>query len=447
MRKQLLPIGFLFSCLATTPLSAAVSFDQVMQEQQRASRPATAVEMPPAALVEHVMTTGKVPSSPVVVPNPLVEDGVILVVPMGIQLDAALESAFGWDYRSTRGYQCLGPRALDLPEPNTPTQAHVLTDDAGLRMGEPYLHVIEFNSQDSADHAMSVLYDGFDLASGDHFKRFMPVFLLMHEWYHTGTFDLRDCKEATPLDMRFVSEVGADVFAAIMTGRVMETQKIPAHEIQAFFNDLVQWRTQSARAACGHNALTHLSQPALLSVASAWGDESSLLFEKARGMRNTETVAVEIAHQLYRLLATDEALLSKDAITDMVELLRLPGVNFDQQIDWLWQMNFSRRQSPMVVKLLQDYIAEPSRFGGMSNADAQLYVDELVLMRGSDGSRWAATVTPSLEGLMQMPSDKLMHIFMDLSSRIDWSDSQLDVEEISAFMTSLRPVSQRSQAL
>ena len=166
MFKQLLRIGIFFSGAVLSPLSPAVSIEQVVIEQ-RATQPMAAIEMPPASLVEHVMITGSVPSNPVVAPNPLVEDGVILVVPMGAQLDAVLASVFGPDYRSTYGYQCLGPRALDLPEPGTPTQAHVLTDAVGLRKGEPYLHVIEFNAQDSADYAMSIIYDGHDL-TGRH---------------------------------------------------------------------------------------------------------------------------------------------------------------------------------------------------------------------------------------------------------------------------------------
>jgi hypothetical protein len=438
MRKQLLSVGFLFSCAAISPLSAAVSFDQVVQEQ-RASRPATAMEMLPAALTERVMTTGAVPSNPVVVPNPLVQGGRILVVPMGTQLDAALESAFGPDYRSTRGYQCLGPRALDLPEPGTPTQAQVLTDDAGLRMGDPYLHVIEFNAQDSADHAMSVIYDGHDLVSGDHFKRFMPVFLLMHEWYHTGSADLRDCKEATPLDMRFVSEVAADVFAAIMTGRVMETQDVPAGEIQAFIHDLVQWRTVSAKAACGHNALTHLSQPALMAIGKAWGTDGAPVLDSAKGMRNTERVAIDVAHQLYTLAATDEAVLSRDALTEMVDLLRMPGVHFDQQIGWLWQTHFSNRQSPLMVRLVHDYIADAEGFVAMTDEDAQQYIDQMARMRGGDSSPWAKTITAPLERWMLMEPDALSEIFATLADRIDLSGAAKG-KAVSEFIASLRPL-------
>ncbi|GAB0154670.1 hypothetical protein [Marinobacterium sp. BA1] len=437
MRKELLRVGILFSCMLS-PLGMAVSFDQVVKEQ-RSNQSVTAIEMLPAALTEHVMTTGTAPSNPVVVTNPLVQDGRILVVPMGTRLDGALASAFGSEYRSTRGYQCLGLRALDLPDPNTPTQAHVLTDETGLRMGEPYLHVIEFNAQDSADHAMSVIYEGQDLVSGEHFKRFMPVFLLMHEWYHTGTADLRDCKEETPLDMRFVSEVAADVFAAIMTGRVMETQAVPAGEIQTFIHDLVQWRTVAAKAACGHNALTHLSQPALMAIEQAWGADDAPLLDAAKGMQNTEKVAIDVARQLYTLVATDEAVLSREALTEMIDLLRMPGVHFDQQIGWLWKTHFSSRQSPLLVRLVHDYIADADGFVAMTDEDARQYIDQMARMRGGDNSPWSKTVTAPLERWMLMEPEALEGTFNSLAARIDLSGA-IGGKGVSEFVASLRPV-------
>jgi hypothetical protein len=239
--------------------------------------------------------------------------------------------------------------------------------------------------------------------------------------------------------MRFVSEVGADVFAAIMTGRVMETQDVPGPAIQAFINDLVQWRTVSARAACGHNALTHLSQPALMAIAQAWGAEGVSFLDEAKGMLNTERVSVSIARQLYMLAATDEAVLSREALTEMIDLLRMPGVHFDQQVGWLWQSHFSNRQSPLMVRLVHDYIADAEGFVAMTDEDAQLYIEELSRMRGGDSSPWAKTITAPLERWMLMEPDALSEIFATLADRIDLSGAAKG-KAVSEFIASLRPL-------